>query len=195
MTPGLGHNRGPALDPGTGWHRHCWTQARRALLPRLPLEVIRLRVARARQIGLDYPTYATVRATSGDDIVAFLFSTNALRILAPAAPLPDDRAARLKAIAGCDRILLAVLPLEPAAVARAIETRHGPLIEHAAASPAPLGPWHEIRADMRTALAPTKLPPGGILMIGEAAFERDWASAARLAGFLPAARYFGAPAP
>ena len=64
-TPGIGHNRGPAMDAGVSWRRHCWTVARQELLPHLPLEVIRLRVRRAAAIGLDYRTYASVRAASG----------------------------------------------------------------------------------------------------------------------------------
>ena len=95
----IGHNRGPTIDEGHSWRRHCWTEARRTLLPTLPLEVVRLRVARARAIGLDYRTYATVRATTGQDIVAFLFSSNALRVFAANPRLPQDRADRLAALA------------------------------------------------------------------------------------------------
>src|SRR5690606_28253280 len=93
--PGLGHNGGPSLAPGSGWARHCWTRARAELLPTLPLEIIRLRVARARQIGLDYGTYATIRASTGRDIVAFLFSTETLRVRPVTLALPPERAARL----------------------------------------------------------------------------------------------------
>ena len=42
----IGHNRGPAIDEGRSWRRHCWTEARRTLLPTLPLEVVRLRPCR-----------------------------------------------------------------------------------------------------------------------------------------------------
>ncbi len=51
MTPGIGHNGGPTLEPGAGWRRHAWSRARADLLPTLPLEVVRLRVARARNWG------------------------------------------------------------------------------------------------------------------------------------------------
>jgi hypothetical protein len=79
----LGHNGGPSLDRGFGWRHHCWKTAREALLPNLPIEVVRLRVKRAAEIGLDYRTYASIRASSGHDVVAFLFSSNALRLLPP----------------------------------------------------------------------------------------------------------------
>lgn len=47
-----GHNGGPAMNPGSAWRRHCWTVAREALLPTLPVEVVRLRLRRARELGL-----------------------------------------------------------------------------------------------------------------------------------------------
>ncbi len=96
---GIGHNGGPSVSPGASWRTQCWRAARAELLPRLPIEVVRLRVTRAREIGLDYKTYAGVRAATGHDIVAFLFSTNALRLLREGQEL--DRAARPKAGAIC----------------------------------------------------------------------------------------------
>lgn len=188
--PGPGHNRGPVLEPGSGWRRHCWAEARRALLPQLPLEVIRLRVARARAIGLDYRTYANVRAGSGCDIVAFLFSSNALRILKPADRLPADRALRLGAIRDCDRILLAQPPLDPERLLQAIEARHRIRLEGAAPAPAFTASWRDQRRSMLAALAPARLPPGGVLLVGDTGFERGWSEAGRLAGYLPAQRYF-----
>ena len=106
-----GHNGGPTLEAGKSWRRHCWREARAALLPTLPIEVVRLRVRRAAEIGLDYKTYAGVRASTGHDIVAFLFSTNALRLLAPRPMLPADRAAKLEKIAKCGKIALVQAPL------------------------------------------------------------------------------------
>jgi hypothetical protein len=80
---GPGHNRGPALQPAGGWHLHCWRRARADLLPHLPIEGVRLRVRRAGELGLDYKTYASVRAATGHDVVAFLFSSNAVRVMLP----------------------------------------------------------------------------------------------------------------
>ena len=95
---GPGHNGGPTLEPGTAWRRHCWKKARAELLPAMPLEVIGYRMKRARELGLDYRTYAGVRATTGRDIVAFLFSSNALRIAASALAMPADRDRKLAAL-------------------------------------------------------------------------------------------------
>ena len=83
---GIGHNKGPTREKGAGWRRVAWKKSREALLPKLPLEVVRMRVRRARELGLDYKSYAGFRAANGRDIVAFLFSSNALRPLARASP-------------------------------------------------------------------------------------------------------------
>ena len=61
---GIGHNGGPALAPAPGWQRHCWRRARADLLPVLPVEVIRNRVRRAAELGIDYRAYASIRAAS-----------------------------------------------------------------------------------------------------------------------------------
>lgn len=69
----------------------------------------------ARELGLDYRTYAGVRASTGRDVVGFLYSTNALPLLRPTDRLPEDRRACLAAPAGCDRAALAQLSLDPQA--------------------------------------------------------------------------------
>lgn len=183
----IGHNRGPSMDEGHSWRKHCWTAARRALLPTLPLEVVRLRVARARDIGLDYRTYATVRATTGQDIVAFLFSSNALRVFASSPRLPQDRSARLASITACDRLGAAIRPLTA-------EQLHLPGIDAAFAAPAPFASWRDSRTALRQALSDRRLPAEAVLLIGDTDAERDWSVAAALAFYLPADRFF-TPAP
>jgi hypothetical protein len=184
----IGHNRGPTLEAGSGWRRHCWQEARAALLPTLPVEVVRLRVRRAAEIGLDYRTYASIRAASGHDVVAFLFSTNALRLLPPAPALPDDRRARLGAMHGAGRAALTRAPLAPATVVALAEG----LLEHAAAAPAPFAPWSEIRAALASVRAAAGWPRAGTVLVGDTGEERDWAAAARLGYYLPAERLFPA---
>jgi hypothetical protein len=185
MTAGPGHNGGPTLQPGASWRRHCWGAARAALLPHLPVEVVRLRVRRARELGLDYQTYAGVRATTGHDIVAFLFSSNALRLIRPGDALPDDRRGKLAGITGCGRIALAQGRLAPDTVLRIT----APLIDAAHPAPAALAPWAETRRTLRAALG--QLPGDRVLLVADTALEAEWATAARLAAALPAARYFG----
>jgi hypothetical protein len=188
---GLGHNRGPSLAPGSSWARHCWTRARADLLPVLPLEVIRLRVARARQIGLDYPTYATIRAATGRDIVAFLFSTEVLRVRPVTLALPPDRIGRLAAL-GAERLLFAAPDLDPAwALGRFAE--QGVALAGASPAPEPLGPWSAARRAVREALDPLRLPGDAVVLVGEGRLQQDWASAGKLASFLAGDRFF-APA-
>ncbi len=180
---GIGHNRGPAMEPGFGWRRHAWGRARAALLPPLPLEVVRIRVRRAEALGLDYRTYAGVRATTGRDLVAFLFSSNAIR-LDREGRIAADRELHLGRIAECGRIAL----IHPPADAERVREANKNLD---AAHPAPwsLAPWSAIRGAVGAALGP--LPRDGVLVIGAAGFERDWSLAGRLAGYLPEERYFG----
>jgi hypothetical protein len=182
MTAGPGHNGGPSLEGGASWRRHCWTQARERLLPTLPIEVVRLRVKRAAELGLDYKTYAGVRAATGHDIVAFLFSQNALRLLPP-APLSQERADRLAVITACGRIALA----QTAAPETLLKAAEGHL-DAAHAAPALLGSFAEARQRLRDALG--RLPADRVLLVGDHALERDWVLAGRLAGYLPSERYF-----
>ncbi|MEM9047643.1 MAG: hypothetical protein AAGC92_02885 [Pseudomonadota bacterium] len=188
---GLGHNRGPAMDEGRRWRRHCWQKARHALLPQLPIEVVRLRVARARAIGLDYRRYATVRATTGRDIVAFLFSTNALRLMHATAALPADRAARLAALQDVSPRLAAYAPLDPAAMAAQLAAQ-GIGFDAAIRAPTSIDTPAGTRAALLAALAPGKLPRDGLLVVGDTALEARWPATAGLAGYVPAAAYFAA---
>ena len=181
---GIGHNGGPTVEGGESWRRHCWTTARARLLPTLPVEVVRLRVRRAAELGLDYRTYASFRAATGHDVVAFLFSSNALRLVAPAPVLPADRAGRLAAIRDCGRVALATLPLTPERVEMAARGA----IDAAHPAPAHLGRFPDQAAAIRAALG--RVPSDTVLLVGEGALERDWVAAGRLAGFVPAERYF-----
>ncbi len=179
----LGHNGGPTLESGKSWRSHCWRQARAALLPTLPIEVVRLRVRRAAEIGLDYKTYAGVRAATGHDIVAFLFSTNALRLLAPRPVLSADRRARLAAISNCGKIALAQAPLTGETVLAVT-----PVLNAAHPAPRSLSSEHETRQCLRAALG--MLPSDTVLLIGDTDLERGWMATGRLAGYVPADRFF-----
>lgn len=181
---GIGHNNGPTLEAGHGWRRHCWGKARKALLPVLPVEIVRIRVKRAAEIGLDYRTYATVRATTGRDIVAFLFSTNALRLFREMQGLEAARVAKLAAIRDCARGGLAIAPLSPEAVL----ARAGDVLDAAHAAPPVHGGWSETARAL--AAARGKAPADGVLLVGDTAMERDWSMAGRLAGYLAAERFF-----
>ncbi len=179
----MGHNSGLSLAGGASWRRHCWTVARAQLLPTLPIEVVRLRVRRARELGLDYKTYASVRASTGHDVVAFLFSSNALRVSVQVPLIPVDRAEKLAAVLA-DRIGLAVTPLPAMALAQ------NPVLDSTHPAPFALAKFADIRVALRAALG--KLPGDQVLLVGDMALERDWCAAGRLAGYLPADRFFAA---
>lgn len=180
--PGPGHNGGPSLAEGKAWRTHCWRTARQALLPTLPIEVLRLRVARARDLGLEYRTYASVRAATGHDVVAFLFSSNALRVSALRPAVPQDRAAKLAPLA-CPRIAL-TQSLPPALI-----LDHNPgMLDAAHAAPRPFAPFAEAHRVIRAALP--HVPGDRVLLIGDTTLEREWCDAGRLAGYLSAERYF-----
>jgi hypothetical protein len=180
---GIGHNGGPSLEGRVSWRRHCWSLARDALLPTLPIEVVRLRVKRAEALGLDYRTYARVRAATGHDVVAFLFSSNALRVSVVRPAMPEARALKLAEVQG-GRLALAVAPLTPGMVAAA-----NPVLDGVSPAPYALAGFGEMRDRVRAALR--KLRSDQVILVGDLGLERDWCAAGRLAGYLPAERYFG----
>ncbi len=180
----LGHNGGPSLEGGVSWRRHCWSRARAQLLPTLPIEVVRLRVRRAKELGLDYKTYASVRASTGHDVVAFLFSSNALRVAVTRPALPLDRAARLAAVTGAGRIALAVRPLSSSAVLAA----NAAVLDAPHDAPFALAQFGEVREALRAAMG--RVPSDQVILVGDMALEREWCAAGRLAGYIPAERYF-----
>ncbi|MEL6583083.1 MAG: hypothetical protein AAFQ36_04565 [Pseudomonadota bacterium] len=183
----LGHNGGPTMEPGESWRKTCWSKARKDLLPTLPLQIVRIRVKRAQALGLDYTTYATVRATTGRDIVAFLFSDNALRLRAP-GQMPPARAAKLQEAPDCIRHLAVHPPLRPETALAHLSADHGIALETVFAAPMLSQSWTETRAHLRAALGQT--PSDAVLMIGDGPLEPGWAKAGALAGYVPADRYF-----
>lgn len=181
---GLGHNLGPTMEPGASWRKHCWGAARERLLPHLPIEVLRGRLRRAKELGLDYKTYASVRATSGHDVVAFLFSSNALRLLGANPTLPNDRAEKLAALVDCGRLAVVSVPLQPAT---AMQATSG-LIDAAHPAPGALDSFAQARALIRAATA--GLPGDRVLLVGDFELEQGWCGAGQLAGYVQASRYF-----
>ena len=181
---GLGHNLGPTMEAGATWRRHCWAQAREKLLPHLPIEVLRGRLRRAKELGLDYKTYASVRAASGHDVVAFLFSSNALRLLGARPTMPQDRLEKLGALVACGRLVAVSAPLTPDA---ALQAAQGEL-QAAYTAPGAWSSFPQSSALIRAAC--NGLPGDRVLLVGDTALEQSWCSAGRLAGYVPASRYF-----
>ena len=151
---------------------------------RLPIEVVRSQVARARELGLDYRTYAGVRATTGRDLVAFLYSSNALGVFRRGQPVPGPEAARVAASAAAAHVGCSP-GLAPDALARQIGAASARLL-------APFGSdWAAIRDEMKGWLRAQGLPGDAVLMIGETAHEREMMASGGLAGFVAGQAFFG----
>ncbi|APE44087.1 hypothetical protein BOO69_12225 [Sulfitobacter alexandrii] len=187
MTAGIGHNQGPTLEGGHKWRTFQWQKARDAAMPKaIPLMVVRMHVARARALGLDYPTYAAVRKATGRDIMGLLFSSNALRVVRAAAPrMPVAIEDKLAALEGARKLALVHAPLESSLVATA-----NPVLD--AASPAPkfTDSWADMRGHLGAVITAQGLLRDQVLIIGDTGMEREWTAAARAAGYLEAGRYF-----
>lgn len=184
MTAGIGHNSGRVTEPGTSWRKHAWTRARKDLMPTLPVEIVRLRVKRAAQLGLPYKTYAGIRASSGHDLIGFMFSSNALHILRDGQTMPGHRADKLQGLIDTARIGLAHRPVTP----RHLTGQVG--IDAGYAAPRFGESWSDTRNRMRDIIGARKQPADRFVMVGDTAFEREWAEAARMAGYLDADQFF-----
>ena len=182
--PGLGHNNGPTMEKGGGWRRYAWKRARADLLPTLPIEVARRRVRRARELGIDYKSYAGIRAATGRDIVALLFSTNALRVEKDVR-IPAERQKALNSVLHADLLAMVQPPASPEEW-----LDRNALFLRAGRAPGLHQNWAETRAALLSLT--DRLPTDGVVVVGETYLERGWCEAGRLAGFIPADRYFSA---
>ncbi|MCV6824930.1 MULTISPECIES: hypothetical protein [Halocynthiibacter] len=183
----IGHNGGPVT--GTGWNKHCWSKARKDLLPQLPIEVIRTRLRRAKELGLDYKSYASVRSKTGHDIVALLFSSNALRVFKDGQPVAEAKLQKLAALKHCDSLIAAAIPVSPQSLANQLEDG-GVQVLTAFEAPTLAHGIRETREAFKAALSPSKLPGDKVLIVGDTMLEAEWADIARLGAYLPAETYF-----
>jgi len=186
----VGHNNGPSMATGVQFRKLCWSKARAQLLPKLPIEVIRRRVKRAAELGLNYKSYASIRATSGHDVVAFLFSSNALRVLKENGNLPADRVDKLTALQRTGRLVAVNAPLTTDAMI-AVAANSGIMLDTVITSPGMTHSWGQARSIILSALEPGNLPADTVVAIGDTALEREWCAAGRLAGYVSAQSYFG----
>lgn len=181
--PGIGHNLGPSMEAGRSWRIHSWTRAKQqAAREKLTPDMARRRVARARELGLDYASYASIRATSGRDVSGFLFSSTGLRIT-PNRPDPSDEIVeKLRALQGVARIAMLHAPLDRIAV-----DRLRPFFDAVHAAPSLLAAFPRIRSAL--AKAQEGRPASGLVVIGTG-LEADWVAAGRLGGMVEADHYF-----
>lgn len=182
----IGHNNGPTMEAGHAFRKYAWTKARSALIPTLPIEILRTRVKRAKALGLPYKTYASVRASTGRDVVGFLFSNNALRMFREAKISPR---AQVLTQVDADFIALVHHPLSPEGLQQVL-AEQGVDVTGARAPHFAQG-WSDIRMAVQAPLRAQRLPLDGVLVVGDTAHERDWSQAGRLAGFIASDAYFG----
>lgn len=189
MIAGIGHNQGPSMERGLAYRTFQWKRARAAAMPKtMPLMVVRMHVARAHQLGLDYPTYAALRKASGRDIMGLLFSSNALRVVRAERPeIPVERSDILSAVEGAKRLALVQKPLTPEGFATA-----NPVFEGVGRAPLFTESWGAMREHLGQFVTGRGLARDQVLIIGDTALERDWSAAVQAAGYLEAARYFAA---
>ena len=182
---GIGHNGGPTLERGHAWRAYQWRQAQKKLMPKaMPLAIVKMRVRRAQELGMDYKAYAAIRQASGRDICGLLFSSNALRIMAGNAAMPPDRRAALARVTGTERLALVHAP----AALRDVLAENP--LEAVARAPGLRMSWGQTSAEIRAFVQERRLVGDQVVIVGETALEEEWLGAARAAGYLPAARYF-----
>ncbi|MEL6574557.1 MAG: hypothetical protein AAFQ81_01595 [Pseudomonadota bacterium] len=196
--PGIGHNNGPSLDGARSWRRHCWKAAKKAVAPPAPLEVVRRRVARARQLGLAYPAYASILLGTGRDVRGLLFTAGALGLTVAGAldrlvRLDREKAERLRALERCDRLILLPAGAPLAGVAEALERQDRIAVAGLGSAPDEPASFTTRAAAMGTLLSTPGLPANTVVMIGTLPEERETAAAGRLAKFLAADLYFAGP--
>ena len=186
----IGHNKGPSMATGQAWRKLCWQKSRNAMMPKLPLEVLRIRVARAKALGLDYTSYASIRAASGHDVIAFLFSSNALRAFAKSPEMPADRVEKLAGLQNSIQLAATLKPLSAEQFIANLPQDPAPLFDQIFAAPSFNATWSQTRTTLLRGLRPEKLPSNMVVVIGDTPSERNWAEAANLAGYLNADRFF-----
>lgn len=192
MTSKIGHNKGPSLEPGAGWWTYCWKRSRNALVKKtMPLEVIRMRVRRAEQLGLAYPQYASVLLGSGRDIVGFLFTCDAMGLrLQRRLEMPDNVRTKLSGLVRCDRYAFAPSGENPDLFRAELNEVSGMRFATAGTPPRDNASWREARQAISDVLAPMKVPGNAVVLVGTKRDEESWVAAAQMAKFIPATEYF-----
>ena len=183
---GIGHNNGPTLERGQSYRAYQWRRAQKQMMPNtIPLMIVRMRLRRAAELGMDYKAYAHIRQASGQDIMGLLFSSNALRIIGDGAKMPEAESRALDRVKAAEKLSLVHLPNRPDQVLQA-----NPVLDATEAAPRFTDSWSQMRERIEDFIRARKLPGSQLVIIGDAPLESDWMAAAKAAGYLPAAEYF-----
>jgi hypothetical protein len=151
-------------------------------MPTLPIEVVRLRVKRAAELGLPYKTYAGIRASTGHDLIGFMFSTNALRVLQAGQSVPEPIRSRIDALKDCAGVGL----LHAGIAAQQIV----PPLQAAHRAPPPLASWARTRDHLKSIVRQIGKPADRFVLVGDTPLEREWAEIVQAAGYLSHTQYF-----
>ncbi len=191
----IGHNNGPSMKTDLGWQQHCWGKARKNLIGKaIPIEVVRMRIKRARELGLAYPQYASILLGTGRDIVGFLFTVDGLHLrLRKRLEMPDFVRDKLQSLDKCTLTALAPSGEAPDAFRMELQQVAGAPFASSAAQPEAGASWPKARCAIRAALDPLKLPGDAVVMIGTRDVEKQWAAAGKMARFIAASDYYGTP--
>lgn len=189
---GIGHNAGPSLEPGHGWRKHCWTRARKETIKKtIPLEIVRIRVNRAKELGLNYPQYASVLLGSGRDIVGFLFTVDGLHLrLRRRLEMPDAVRDKLSAVTGADLLAMSPNGEDAARFRTELNQVSGLKFVSTGTEPRETASWSETKDAIHAVLGPAKLSRKEVVMIGSRDLEADWANAGGLAKFFRRDAFF-----
>ncbi|MGB7243602.1 MAG: hypothetical protein WBC93_16155 [Sulfitobacter sp.] len=187
MIAGIGHNQGPTLERGQKWRTFQWRRAREKAMPKtVPLMIVRMRVARAAELGIDYKSYAAIRQATGRDILALLFSSNALRVVRADTPhIPEPETTALHAVSSARKLALVHAPLRPDRFRQA-----NPVLNDVNSAPKFTDSWAEMSRHLTGFVQHQKIACDQVLIIGDTHLEQNWTTAARAAGYLPADSYF-----
>lgn len=155
----------------------------------IPIEIVRIRVRRAQELGLSYPQYASV-LLGGHDIVGFLFTTGGLQLkLRRKLELPDTIKQKLTALTSTDLLSFSPSGEDPIVFRSELEEISGLKILASAQEPESTS-WSEAKQAVRNLLQPVGLPGKSVVMIGHQSAEAKWAEAGRLAKFISTHEYF-----
>lgn len=183
---GIGHNGGPTMERGHAYRTFQWRRAQKQMMPNtIPMMIVKMRVRRAAELGMDYKAYARIRQASGQDIMGLLFSSNALRIIGDGARMPEAENRVLEQVKSAHKLSLVHLPNRPDQVLQA-----NPVLDATEAAPRFTDSWSQMRERLEGFIRARKLPGSQVVIVGDAPLEADWMAAAKAAGYLPASEYF-----
>lgn len=172
------------------WERARAEQPERRLSP----AVVRMRIARAAELGMGYADYASLYRTAGRDPAGLLFTPAALHLrLTRRLEIPAPVQAHLARLQSCHLLALAPEGEPPADFLEELRDVSALPFAGAAAMPHADAPWPVMVSTIRTALGPLRLPGTAIALIGggsEARMCSSLCTAGRLAGVLDRDTYF-----